>query len=72
MVAGKILVAETLATVIADERVSRARLELRNLCLGFIFVFIFILVRSRCSSGGLDVVDRFVLVVLEPLERALH
>ena len=61
MEAGKILVAEPFAAVIAHERAGMPSLELCNLGLGLVLVLLV----------PLNIFQRLILVVLEPLDGAL-
>lgn len=51
------LVFEQLAAIVANQRLSLSALEGSNLGLGFFLIFVII------SHGGLDLIDRLVLVV---------
>lgn len=68
MVAGQVGIAEALAALVADKRASLARLKLRNLGLG-VLVVVFL---GVICFAGLDLVERLVLLMLEPLKRALN
>ena len=57
------------ATLLADQRLGRPRLKLGNLSLGLGVIVRIVL--GFPGSFGLDILERLVLVVLEPLQRAL-
>lgn len=66
MIAGKVLVPETLATFIARKRTCfLATFESVDLSSGIGIVFFFF--GSFAGLRGLDVFERFVLVILKPL-----
>ena len=70
MESSEVVVAEPFATVIANQRPRLASFELSNLCFG-VCVFLGIILCLFCL-GGLNLFERLVLVVLEPLERTLY
>lgn len=72
MVARQVLIAEALATFVADEGLSLAGLELGNLGPRFRLCLFVILVFAFGEFRRPDGIQGFVLVVFEPLESPLN
>ena len=69
MVAGEVFVPEALATVVAYQRLSLTRLKLIDLSLRLVLVLV--IIRGFACLSSLDILQRLVLVVLQPLQGTL-